>query len=79
MSAFNQQALDQFGFCFDNSYSRLPNVLFTRANPKKFKNPSLVIFNEPLAISLGLNVDALTAANWSCFSGQATPINAFPN
>ena len=78
MSAFNQQALDQFGFCFDNSYSRLPNVLFTRANPKKFKNPSLVIFNEPLAISLGLNVDALTAANWACFSGQATPKNAFP-
>ena len=78
MSAFNQQALDQFGFCFDNSYSRLSNVLFTRANPKKFKNPSLVIFNRPLAISLGLNVDALTAANWACFSGQATPINAFP-
>ena len=78
MNAFNQHASDQFGFCFDNSYSRLPDVLFTRANPKRFTNPSLVIFNQPLAVSLGLNLVALEAADWACFSGRATPENAFP-
>ena len=78
MNAFNQHASDQFGFCFDNSYSRLPDVLFARANPKRFTNPSLVIFNQPLAVSLGLNLVALEAADWACFSGRATPENAFP-
>mgnify|MGYP000113610655 FL=1 len=78
MNAFNQHASDQFGFCFDNSYSRLPDVLFTRANPKRFTNPSLVIFNQPLAVSLGLNLVALEAADWACFSGRTTPENAFP-
>ena len=44
MNATNQPCLDQFGFCFDNSYSKLPEVLFTPSNPKQFENPSLVIF-----------------------------------
>lgn len=78
MGEFIHSAPDQLGFCFDNSYSRLPSVLFARANPKQFRNPSLVIFNQPLANLLGLNFDALKETDWACFSGRVIPRNALP-
>ena len=78
MNATNQPCLDQFGFCFDNSYSKLPEVLFTPSNPKQFENPSLVIFNSHLASELGLNVDSLKTADWACFSGRKIPDGADP-
>jgi len=53
-------------------------VFYLRAQIQKIQNPSLVIFNQPLAASLGLNLVALKAADWACFSGRATPENAFP-
>ena len=64
---------DHFGFRFDNSYLKLPTSLFAHQVPQHFKNPSLVIFNEYLAGDLGLNVDALKAADWSLFSGIELP------
>ena len=78
MNPFNQHRPDQFGFCFDNSYSKLPEALFARANPKQFKNPSLVIFNQQLALALGLDAHALKASDWACFTGQAIPKGAYP-
>ena len=69
---------DDFGFRFDNSYSKLPASLFAHQIPQHFKNPSLVIFNERLAEALGLNVDALKAANWSFFSGRQLPEKSSP-
>jgi uncharacterized protein YdiU (UPF0061 family) len=69
---------DKYGFCFDHSYSKLPEVLFSRANPKQFNNPSLVIFNAPLAKTLGLNTPAIKASGWACFSGQEIPAAAYP-
>ena len=78
MTSSNQPAQDKFGFCFDNSYSRLPGVLFARANPQQFRNPSLVIFNQHFANALGLNVDALKTARWTCFSGREIPEAALP-
>ena len=69
---------DDCGFRFDNSYSKLPASLFVHQVPQHFKNPSLVIFNECLAGALGLNVDALKAANWSFFSGRQLPENSSP-
>ena len=78
MTSSNQPAQDKFGFCFDNSYSRLPGVLFASANPQQFRNPSLVIFNQHFANALGLNVDALKTARWTCFSGREIPEAALP-
>lgn len=78
MNSSNQHRRDQFGFCFDNSYSKLPQALFARANPKQFKNPSLVIFNQQLAQTLGLDTHALKAADWACFKGRAAPEGALP-
>jgi uncharacterized protein YdiU (UPF0061 family) len=78
MNPYNHPPPDQFGFCFDNSYSRLPGVLFARANPQQFKKPSLVIFNQHFAHTLGLNVDALKTAGWAYFSGREIPEGALP-
>mgnify|MGYP000092967589 CR=1 FL=1 len=78
MNIHDKHAPDKFGFCFDNSYSRLPGVLFARANPQQFRNPSLVIFNQHFANALGLNVDALKTARWTCFSGREIPEAALP-
>ena len=69
---------DHCGFCLDNSYAKLPASLFAQQVPQHFKNPSLVIFNERLAGALGLNVDALRAANWSFFSGRQLPEKSSP-
>lgn len=49
----------QPGWNTDNSYSRLPEILFTRLNPMPVQNPGIVVINEPLAISLGLDPDYL--------------------
>ncbi|WP_075619149.1 protein adenylyltransferase SelO [Paenisporosarcina indica] len=47
------------GWNFDNSYTRLPNSFFTPVNPTAVSSPKLVISNDSLATSLGLNVDSL--------------------
>ena len=78
MITFTRPRLDSYGFSFDNSYSKLPDVLFTRANPKEFKSPSLVVFNRSLATLLGLDSDAIEAGNWACFSGREIPEAAYP-
>ncbi|HHU17614.1 MAG TPA: YdiU family protein [Clostridiales bacterium] len=49
----------QQGWNTDNSYSRLPEILFTRLAPVPVQNPGIVVINEPLAISLGLDPDYL--------------------
>ena len=78
MNASNSHNSDQFGFCFDNSYSKLPEVLFARANPKQFKNSSLVIFNQHLANSLGLDAKAIEVSDWACLAGRQIPEAAYP-
>ena len=78
MINFTRPTPDPYGFSFDNSYSKLPDVLFTQANPKRFKNPSLAVFNKSLASSLDLNSDQLEADNWACFAGRSIPETAYP-
>ncbi|MEK4511333.1 YdiU family protein [Paenibacillus anaericanus] len=47
------------GWNFDNSYARLPESLFTRLKPAPVRLPKLIILNDALATSLGLNSQAL--------------------
>lgn len=49
----------EMGWNLDNSYARLPKSLFASLNPTAVRLPKLIIFNNPLAVSLGLNVQAL--------------------
>ena len=53
-----EKAID-IGWNLDNSYARLPKSFFTSLNPVAVRSPELIILNCPLAISLGLNVQAL--------------------
>ena len=48
------------GFNFDNTYEKLPKKFYFHINLNPVSSPKLVIFNYPLAKSLGLNSDLLT-------------------
>jgi serine/tyrosine/threonine adenylyltransferase len=65
------------GWHWDHSYSRLPEIFFTRTQPTPVADPQLTLFNRPLAISLGLNPDALENAA-SIFAGNQIPQGAKP-
>lgn len=47
------------GWNFDNSYAGLPQLFYTKINPGPVPTPNLVVLNQSLAKSLGLNPDAL--------------------
>ena len=67
------------GWNFDNSYARLPKSFFTRINPTTVRSPKLVILNNPLAASLGLNVQALQSNNDAAvLAGNQIPEGALP-
>mgnify|MGYP000988892633 FL=1 len=62
------------GWNFDNSYARLPKFFFSRLNPTPVRSPKLVVFNYPLAASLGLKVEALESREWAeIFAGNKLP------
>ncbi len=67
------------GWNFDNSYSRLPEVLYVRQNPVPVLNPQIAVFNYPLAASLGLNTKAFADdGGTAIFSGNLIPEGATP-
>ena len=49
----------QIGWNFDNSYSRLPKLFFSKIDLSPVPSPKLVILNYPLAKDLGLDANAL--------------------
>ena len=52
---------DAVGWRFDNTYTRLPDRLFSPARPKPVKEPKVVVLNHRLADELGLNLRTLPA------------------
>jgi uncharacterized protein YdiU (UPF0061 family) len=67
------------GWNLDNSYTRLPDTFFTRYKPTPVRSPKLVIFNESLAASLGLNSQALQSEEGiSVGAGNLMPEGADP-
>jgi serine/tyrosine/threonine adenylyltransferase len=64
---------------FDNTYARLPEVLFATATPAVVQLPQLVILNHALARELGLNFSALSPEFAAAvFAGQALPSGCQP-
>ncbi|OKL38047.1 protein adenylyltransferase SelO [Domibacillus mangrovi] len=55
----NRKEIIETGWNLDNSYARLPKSFFTNLNPISVRSPGLIILNDSLATSLGLNVQAL--------------------
>lgn len=67
------------GWNFDNSYARLPEKFFSSINPTPVREPELVILNESLAKSLGLNEEALKSEDGvAAFAGNKLPEGASP-
>ncbi len=67
------------GWNFDNSYARLPDYFRAVMNPIPVREPQMVIFNRSLALSLGLNPDALQGEEGTAiFAGNKVPGGAHP-
>lgn len=67
------------GWSFDNSYARLPDVFFKKQLAVPVRAPQLIILNEPLASSLGLNAQSLrSAGNVDVMAGNRVPEGAEP-
>jgi len=75
----NSHNVDQVGWKFEHSYITLPQDFFVEQEPIKVANPKLILLNEPLLESLGLNKEALSYAAWGdIFSGNHIPLEAHP-
>ncbi len=67
------------GWNFDNSYTRLPLAFFVKQKPTTVKEPHVVLFNQQLATTLGLNTEALLKDKENItFSGNKIPEGAEP-
>ena len=65
------------GWHLDHSYAALPALFHVAVKPVAVTAPSVVIFNRPLAQSLGLDADALESEA-PLFSGNALPPGSRP-
>ncbi|UPG62000.1 protein adenylyltransferase SelO [Metabacillus endolithicus] len=67
------------GWKIDNSYARLPKKFFTEQKPTPVSNPELIIQNDQLASSLGLNVEELRSHEQvEVFAGNRIPEGSTP-
>lgn len=67
------------GWRLDNSYTRLPEIFFSLSPLVPVKQPEVVVFNHPLAETLGLNGVILdTHEGAQIFAGNASPEGAMP-
>ncbi|MGZ9819609.1 protein adenylyltransferase SelO [Peribacillus simplex] len=70
---------NETGWNLDNSYARLPEKFFTNTNPTPVRSPELVILNESLAGTLGLDVKSLQSEDGvEVFAGNELPEGASP-
>ncbi len=61
---------------FDNSYARLPGHMFTSLQPTPVKAPEIIATNADLAAMLGIDLNAMDAAE--VFGGNSVPDGAAP-
>ncbi|MDN7246209.1 protein adenylyltransferase SelO [Planococcus shenhongbingii] len=67
------------GWNLENSYARLPKAFFTNVKPHPVKSPKLAALNEPLAASLGLNIEELKSGKGlEVLAGNEIPEGALP-
>ncbi|CAM3663764.1 protein adenylyltransferase SelO [Marinicrinis lubricantis] len=73
------KAMIHTGWNFDNSYARLPASLFTKQTPTPVRSPKMIILNDSLAASLGLNAQALQSHEGvEVLAGNHIPEDALP-
>ena len=75
----SNQQIEKVGWHFDHSYIKLPKDFFVQQLPIEVSNPKLILLNEPLLKSLGLDKEALSLLAWgNIFSGNEIPEKAYP-
>jgi uncharacterized protein YdiU (UPF0061 family) len=71
--------MKDFGFNFQNTYINLPQAFYTQLEPVPVSSPKMVVFNEPLAKSMGLDFSTLNEEEKAAlFSGNRLPQGAEP-
>jgi len=74
-----RKAIIDMGWNLDNSYARLPKSFFTSQSPTPVRAPKLIMFNDSLATSLGLNVEALQREEGvAVLAGNRSPNGSLP-
>ncbi|RLQ93667.1 protein adenylyltransferase SelO [Falsibacillus albus] len=67
------------GWKLENSYSQLPRTFYREQMPTPVRDPEIVMFNGPLAESLGLNAKELNSEDGAeIFAGNQLPEGAEP-
>ena len=71
--------MEDCGFTFEHTYTKLPEVFFTRHDPVPVATPKIVILNQELACSMGLDFSGLSENDKAIlFAGNRLPDNAKP-
>jgi len=66
-------------FRFEHSYQSLGDAFFERRDPQPAKAPKILLFNQSLAASLGLDVDGTSEEDWAFYlSGSILPPGSSP-
>jgi len=79
MTPENRSTQSDAGWKFENSYARLPEAFYVTLNPVPVNEPKLVVFNEALASSLGLNPEPLKGDEGAAvFAGNQIPKGSEP-
>ncbi|WP_371361713.1 Protein adenylyltransferase SelO [Sporomusa rhizae] len=74
-----EKAVVGTGWNFNNSYARLPKLFFSLQKPTPVQAPGLLIFNNSLAHSLGLNSEKLQSEDGvAILAGNRIPEVALP-
>jgi serine/tyrosine/threonine adenylyltransferase len=67
------------GWCLEHTYAELPQLFHAHVDPTPVSAPRLVVFNRPLATSLGLDAAALDSPEGArIFAGNVLPPGARP-
>ena len=67
------------GWKLDNSYAKLPKSFYTIQKSTPVRSPKLIIFNHPLATSLGLNIKEMESSDGvAVFAGNQIPEGSVP-
>ncbi|MBC2723572.1 YdiU family protein [Desulfosporosinus sp.] len=74
-----ENEINATGWNLDNSYARLPKLMFTSLKPTAVQSPKLIILNEPLALTLGLNLQELGSKDGvAVLAGNQVPEGSSP-
>ncbi|WP_087973237.1 protein adenylyltransferase SelO [Oceanobacillus rekensis] len=75
----NGKEIAKTGWNLDNSFASLPELFYSEITPNPVHSPKLVMFNSPLAASLGLNDQVLKSDDGiAILTGNRVPEGSMP-